>query len=141
MNLSLVIMGEPARWGVRRKLRKVGARFKDRKYCYSIRCYSMTGSFKVDRYVADVLLRDLVAHEHSPAAFIIYIYLASQSGGRSTRGVSMSLADLADRTGLSKRAVQLALSRLRRRHLIRTSQAHRTATPTHFVARPWERAP
>ena len=96
----------------------------------------MPASFKLDRYVADVLMRDLVAHDRSPAAFLVYFFLAARVG-TARSGLSMSLAELADRTGLSKRAVQLALAHLRRRHLIRTSQAHRTATPTHVVTRPW----
>ena len=29
--------------------------------------------FHLDRYVVDVLLRDLVGHDHSPAAFIVYL--------------------------------------------------------------------
>jgi hypothetical protein len=96
----------------------------------------MGSSFKLDRYVADVLLRDLVSHDRSPAAFLVYFFLAARAAG-SRGGISMSLAEIADRTGLSKRAVQLALAHLRRRHLIRSVQAHRTATPTHVVTRPW----
>jgi hypothetical protein len=96
----------------------------------------MPASFQLDRYVADVLLRDLVAHDRSPAAFLVYFFLAARSGTART-GLSMSLAELADRTGLSKRAVQLALAHLRRRHLLRTTQVHRTATPSHVVLRPW----
>ena len=97
----------------------------------------MAVSFKLDRYVADVLLRDLVAHDRSPAAFLVYFFLAAQSGGGRPHETSMSLAEIADRTGLSKRAVQMALAHLRRRHLIRSTQVHRTATPTHTIARPW----
>jgi hypothetical protein len=97
----------------------------------------MPAAIKLDRYVADVLLRDLVAHDRSPAAFLVYFFLAAQMGRAASRGVTMSLAELADRTGLSKRAVQLALAHLRRRHFIKTTQVHRTATPTHVVARPW----
>jgi hypothetical protein len=96
----------------------------------------MPASFKLDAYVADVLLRDLVSHDRSPAAFLVYFFLAARAG-KARGGVTMSLAELADRTGLSKRAVQLALSHLRRRHLIRSAQAHRTAVPTHAVLRPW----
>ena len=96
----------------------------------------MVATFKLDAYVADVLMRDLVSHDRSPAAFLVYFYLAARAG-KARAGVSMSLAELADRTGLSKRAIQHALSHLRRRHLIRTLQAHRTAVPTHVVARPW----
>jgi len=96
----------------------------------------MATSFKLDSYVADVLLRDLVSHDRSPAAFLVYFFLAARAG-KARAGISMSLAELADRTGLSRRAIQLALSHLRRRHLIRTTQAHRTAIPTHVVVRPW----
>jgi DNA-binding GntR family transcriptional regulator len=96
----------------------------------------MPASFKLDAYIADVLLRDLVSHDRSPAAFLVYFFLAARAG-RARGGITMSLAELADRTGLSKRAIQLALSHLRRRHLIRTTQAHRTAVPTHVVVRPW----
>jgi hypothetical protein len=97
----------------------------------------MPTSFRLDKYVADVLLRDLIAHDRSPAAFLVYFFLAAQGSGARARKVCLSLADLADRTGLSKRAVQLALAHLRRRHLIKTTQAHRTATPVHVVAHPW----
>jgi hypothetical protein len=97
----------------------------------------MTATIRLDRYVADVLLRDLVAHDRSPAAFLVYFYMAAQTRKGTSRGIRLSLAELADRTGLSKRAVQLALAHLRKRHLIRSSQAHRTATPVHIVARPW----
>jgi len=93
----------------------------------------------MDRYVADVLLRDLVSHDRSPAAFIVYFFLAAQASRGRSRAVSMSLAELADRTGLSKRAVQLALAHLRHRQLIRTKQAHATAVPVHVVTRPWRR--
>ena len=96
----------------------------------------MPATFKLDASVADVLLRDLIAHDRSPAAFLVYFFLAARAG-RTRGGLSMSLAELADRTGLSKRAIQLALAHLRRRHLIRTTQAHRTAVPSHVVMRPW----
>jgi DNA-binding GntR family transcriptional regulator len=96
----------------------------------------MPATFKLDAYVADVLLRDLVSHDRSPAAFLVYFFLAARAG-KVRSGISMSLAEIADRTGLSKRAIQLALAHLRRRHLIRTTHAHRTAIPTHFIARPW----
>jgi hypothetical protein len=105
--------------------------------CYSIRCHSMSTTFRLDQYVADVLLRDLVAHDRKPAAFLVYFFLSAQSGSKRAARVSLSLADIADCTGLSKRAVQNALAHLRRRHLIRTTQAHRTATPVHSVAHPW----
>jgi hypothetical protein len=97
----------------------------------------MSTTFRLDQYVADVLLRDLIAHDRKPAAFLVYFFLSAQTGSGRAAKVSLSLADIADRTGLSKRAVQIALAHLRRRHLIRTTQAHRTATPAHIVAHPW----
>ena len=96
----------------------------------------MPTTFNLDAYVADVLLRDLVSHDRSPAAFLVYFFLAARAG-KARGGISMSLAELADRTGLSKRAIQLALSHLRRRHLVRTTQAHQTAVPSHVILRPW----
>jgi DNA-binding MarR family transcriptional regulator len=97
----------------------------------------MAASFRMDRYVSDVLLRDLVSHDRSPATFLVYFFLAAKCGSVRNRKVRLSLADIADRTGLSKRAVQTALARLRRRHLITSIQDHRTATPVHAVLRPW----
>jgi DNA-binding GntR family transcriptional regulator len=46
---------------------------------------------------------------------------------------------VAERTGLSKSAVQAALRILSRRQLIRTHKATRTAVPEYFVQRPWAR--
>ena len=97
----------------------------------------MAASFRMDRYVVDVLLRDLVSHDRSPSTFLVYFFLAVKCGEVRSGKVSLSLADIADRTGLSKRAVQTALLRLRRRHLIDSAQEHRTATPVHTVRRPW----
>jgi CRP-like cAMP-binding protein len=98
----------------------------------------MKTSFRIDRYVVDVLLRDLVSHDRSPAAFLVYLFLTAQCSQVRSGKVELSLADIADRTGLSKRAVQSALSHLRRRQLIRSTQSHRTATPLHAVVRPWK---
>jgi DNA-binding MarR family transcriptional regulator len=97
----------------------------------------MPATFRMDRYVVDVLLRDLVSHDRSPSTFLVYFFLAAKCGAVRGGKVSLSLADIADRTGLSKRAVQTALLRLRRRHLIQSTQEHRTATPVHAVLRPW----
>ena len=97
----------------------------------------MPASFRMDRYVVDVLLRDLVSHDRSPSTFLVYFFLAVNCGSARNGKVCMSLADIADRTGLSKRSVQAALMRLRRRHLIHSTQEHQTATPVHAVLRPW----
>jgi hypothetical protein len=97
-------------------------------------------AFRIDRYVADVLLRDLVGHDRSPAAFLVYFFLTAQCALASNRRATLSLSDIADRTGLSKRAVQLAVSHLRGRRLIRSVQEHRTATPSYAVLQPWRAA-
>ncbi len=94
---------------------------------------------KLEGYVAEVLLRDLVGHDRSPAAFLVYfsLYILTYATGR--RSARLSLKRLAERTGLSKSAVQAALRILRRRQLIRTHHATRTAVPEYFVQRPWAR--
>jgi len=65
----------------------------------------------IDDYVLDILMPDLVGHDHQPAAFL--------------------------GTGLSKSSVQIALERLRSRELIRSKSAHATALPQHHVLRHW----
>ena len=97
----------------------------------------MANTFRIDRYVAEVLLQDLVGHDHSPAAFLVYLYLWSACAAAHYRPVSMSLLTLADNTGLAKRTVQLAVARLKRRRLIEVTQAHGTATPAYLVLKPW----
>lgn len=93
----------------------------------------------VDDYVIDVLMRDLVGHDQHPAAYLVYVYLYGQAVRKKWKPLPMSLRTLADATGLSKSAVQLALERLRRRQLIVTNREHATATPQHRVLRHWRR--
>lgn len=99
----------------------------------------MTTSFPLDRYVAEVLMQDLVGHDRAPAAFLVYLYLWARAGGRLTTPVTASLADIADGTGLSKRTVQIAVARLKRRRFVKVAQAHATATPVYAVQTPWRR--
>jgi hypothetical protein len=91
----------------------------------------------VDPYVVDVLLRDLVGHDQHPAAFLVYLHIYFAAARNRWRPVALSLRDLAERTGLSKSAVQVAIKRLRGRELIRSTAAHATATPCHAVIRHW----
>ncbi len=93
----------------------------------------------VDRYVVDVLLRDLAGHDRSPAAFLVYLMLWARTRGAGATSARLSHADIAEETGLSKSAVQQALRILHRRGLVRSKRAHETATPEHSVARPWVR--
>jgi hypothetical protein len=94
---------------------------------------------KLEAYIADVLLRDLVGHDRSPAAFLVYISLYTLTYAASRRSVHLSLKQVAERTGLSKSAVQAALRILLRRQLIRAVHETRTAVPEYFVQRPWAR--
>jgi DNA-binding MarR family transcriptional regulator len=91
----------------------------------------------LDDYILDVLMPDLVGHDHHPAAFLVYLCLYRMAEAQKWRPVAASLRTLAENTGLSKSAVQVALERLRRRELVRSIRANRTATPRHRVLRHW----
>jgi hypothetical protein len=96
-------------------------------------------TISVDDYVLDVLMRDLVGHDHQPGAYLIYLHLYGQAVRRKWKPVPASLRMLADATGLSKSAVQTALENLRRRELIITTTAHATAIPRHCILRHWRK--
>jgi len=91
----------------------------------------------IDDYVLDVLMRDLIAHDQKPAAYVIYLHLYSQAVRRQWKPIVASLRTISEATGVSKSAVQVALTHLRRRQLIATTADHATATPLHRVLRHW----
>jgi DNA-binding MarR family transcriptional regulator len=93
----------------------------------------------IDDYVLDVLMRDLVGHDHSPSSFLVYLFLWRATAGTRPRHVRISHAGIADETGLSKSAVQAALRRLNRRRLVRSERETPTSTPLHYLLRPWVR--
>jgi hypothetical protein len=100
-----------------------------------------SASVAIDSYIIDVLMRDLVGHDQHPAAFLVYLFLFREASKTHRRQrVSASLRTIADATGLSKSAVQIALQRLHRRQLVTTSRAHRTAVPHHRVLCHWRRS-
>lgn len=94
---------------------------------------------KIDRYVVDTLMPDLVGHDKRPSALIVYLYLWAQTGEPRARPVTASLRDIAEGTGLSKRAVQEAVYVLERRRLISRSKAEPTSIADYEVLRPWRR--
>ena len=96
---------------------------------------------RVDRYVLETLMADLVGHDRSPSAFLVYVALWNRTGGRRHEAARMSHRDLAEETGLSKSAVQGAVRRLLRRRLIAATRASATATPAYAVLKPWRRRP
>jgi transcription initiation factor IIE alpha subunit len=95
------------------------------------------GTFRLDNYVVDVLLQDLVGHDHSPAAFVVYLLLWRRTIGERKKTVKLSHREISQETGLSKSAVQQALRILHRRVLVRSHRGHQTDTPEHRVERPW----
>ena len=84
-------------------------------------------------------MRDLIGHDQKPAAYLVYLHLYGQAARSRWRPVVASLRTLADATGLSKSAIQIALATLRRRELIVTKHGHATATPSHRVVRHWRK--
>ena len=92
----------------------------------------------LDDYVVETLMPDLVAHDRSPSAFVVYIKLWHDSGGPGRR-LQASLSTLAVETGLSKSSVQAALRHLRKRGYLATKSASATAVPAHTVLAPWRR--
>ena len=93
----------------------------------------------LDAYVLDALMPDIVGHDRRPASFVVYLYLYRHAAARPDWSTRQSHQEIADATGLSRSAVQAALSHLQRRQLISTSRAHATAVPHHRVLRPWLR--
>lgn len=94
---------------------------------------------QVDTYVIDTLMRDLVGHSRSPAAFFVYLLLYRQTHGEGRATVAMSHSVLAEWIGISKRSVQTALAHLIERRLIRQRKARATAVPVYTVLTPWIR--
>jgi hypothetical protein len=93
----------------------------------------------LDAYVVEPLLGDLVGHDKSPSSFLIYLFLWSRTLGVGEKSVRISHRALSEGTGLSKSGVQAALRNLTRRKLVRSERKTVTATPEHFVLRPWLR--
>src|SRR5215475_5837811 len=86
---------------------------------YNDNHYSDMYHIAIDEYVLDVLLPDLVGHDRSPAAFLVYLVLWTHLFRSERRAVAVSLQSLAAETGLSKSAVQDAIRLLRRRSLVK----------------------
>jgi len=95
--------------------------------------------FTLDSYVVDVLLRDLVGHDHRPACFLVYLWLAAEQQRRSGV-VQVSYQELAESIGLSKSSAQSAVRWLVRRKLLAAAKDNATATPRYTVLSPWREA-
>ncbi len=94
---------------------------------------------KVDPYLVDTLMRDLVAHSHSPTAFLLYLQLYRHTHGAGRESVALSHQVLAECSGVSRRSVQNALTHLIARGLVRRRKKRPTAVPVYTVLTPWLR--
>jgi hypothetical protein len=96
-------------------------------------------TFELDSYVIDALLPDLVAHDRAPSALLVFLVLWRRSRGAGSHAVQLSLVDIAVATGLSKRSVQGAITRLTKRRLLSVARESTTAVPVYSIRRPWAR--
>lgn len=90
----------------------------------------------LDDYVFDVLMRDLVAHDRRPVAFLVYLWFAKEHQ-RHGQAVRVSYRDIAESVGVSKSSAQAAVGWLVRRKLIVATKRSVTDTPQYRVLRPW----
>jgi len=97
------------------------------------------GPFALDAYVIDVLMRDLVGHDRAPSAFLVYLWLLRQTGGKRRPQIGVSLQTIATETGLSKSSVQNAVRHLAARKLIAVRHQGFTEAPLYEVLAPWKR--
>jgi len=94
---------------------------------------------EVDEYVVDSLMPDLTGHDRAPGAFLVYLALWAMLYRAEERTVAVSLQELAERTGLSKSAVQKSVRILKRRNLVTVTKASATAVPRYELVRHWLR--
>jgi DNA-binding GntR family transcriptional regulator len=94
---------------------------------------------KIDPYLFDTLMRDLVGHSRSASAYLVYLHLYRATHGQGKATVATSYSAIAEATGISKRAVQSAVSHLVERRLLRKRQARVTSTPVYSALTPWIR--
>ena len=93
----------------------------------------------LDPYIVDTLMRDLIAHDRSQSAFVVFLWLWRQTHAQGRDKIGASLAGIAHATGLSKSSVQNAIRRLLRRRLIAASKAGPTMAPIYQVNETWKR--
>jgi hypothetical protein len=92
---------------------------------------------KLDDYVVDVLMRDLVGHDRRPVCFLVYLWLSAEEQRRG-RAVQVSYQELAESLGVSKSSVQSGVGWLVRRKLLAVTKQTVTATPKYRVLTPWK---
>ena len=99
----------------------------------------MAKRLALDPYLVDTLMRDLIAHDRAPSAFIVFLWLWRQTRAQGRDKIGASLADIAYATGLSKSSVQSAIRRLSRRRLVTASKSGPTIAPIYQINETWRR--
>jgi len=92
---------------------------------------------KLDEYITETLMRDLVGHDRRPISFLAYLWLVAEQQHRS-KPVVISYSELAESMGVSKSAAQSAIGWLVRRRLLGVTKSSVTATPSYTVQTPWK---
>jgi hypothetical protein len=92
---------------------------------------------RLDDYIVDVLMRDLVGHDRKPASFLVYLWLTAEQARREA-AVQVSYQELAESVGLSKSSAQAAVSWLVRRKLLTVTKENATAVPCYTIRSPWK---
>lgn len=96
----------------------------------------MQDEVRIDRYVLDALMRDLVGLDRRMSAYLVYLAILGIGEGRA---VALSHQQLADHIGLSKRAVQGAVAHLANRGLLSIVRRGRTEPALAEPLKPWRR--
>jgi hypothetical protein len=91
----------------------------------------------LDDYVVDILMRDLVGHDHKAASFLIYLWFSYEAARSRRERVSVSYQTIADSVGISKSAAQAGVRWLLRRKLLEVKKSSPTTVPSYRVLRPW----
>ena len=82
---------------------------------------------KLDDYILETLMRDLVGHDRRPAAFLVYLWLSTQqqiqaqqkqAQQQHAHAVTISYQELSESIGISKSSAQSAVGWLVRRKLL-----------------------
>ena len=94
-------------------------------------------SLRLDSYIVDALMPDLVGHDRKPSAFLVFLFLWRRTHGVGRQSVCLSHRMIADGTGLSQSSVQGALRTLTRRALVRAERKTATSIPVFSIERHW----
>jgi DNA-binding MarR family transcriptional regulator len=89
----------------------------------------------LDDYVIDILMRDLVGHDHRVVSFLVYLWFTGEERKGTT--IEASYRQIAESIGVSKSSAQSAVAWLIKRKLLASSRKTVTATPRYKVLTPW----